>query len=67
VKPQFEAGRKDVGRKGVITDPAVHERVVAEVTALAAAVGLDRLALVDSPVTGAQGNKEFLMLLEVRA
>lgn len=66
VKPQFEAGRRDVGKKGVVSDPAVHERVVAEVTALAAEVGLDRLALTDSPITGAQGNKEFLMLLGAR-
>jgi len=67
VKPQFEAGRKDVGKKGVVSDPEVHTRVVASVTALAADVGLDRLGLVESPITGAQGNKEFLMLLEARA
>jgi 23S rRNA (cytidine1920-2'-O)/16S rRNA (cytidine1409-2'-O)-methyltransferase len=63
VKPQFEAGRKDVGKKGVVTRPEVHERVVAEVTAAAAEVGLERRGLADSPITGAQGNKEFLMLL----
>ena len=63
VKPQFEAGRKDVGKKGVVTRPEVHERVVAEVTAAAAEVGLDRRGLTESPITGAQGNKEFLMLL----
>jgi 23S rRNA (cytidine1920-2'-O)/16S rRNA (cytidine1409-2'-O)-methyltransferase len=67
VKPQFEAGRKDVGKKGVVSDPEVHARVVAAVTQLAADVGLERLGLVESPVTGAQGNKEFLMLLEARA
>lgn len=66
VKPQFEAGRRDVGKRGVVSDPAVHERVVAEVTAAAAEVGLSRLALVESPITGAQGNREFLMLLEAR-
>jgi 23S rRNA (cytidine1920-2'-O)/16S rRNA (cytidine1409-2'-O)-methyltransferase len=66
VKPQFEAGRRDVGKKGVVSDPDVHARVIAEVTAAAAEVGLERLALVDSPITGAQGNKEFLMLLEAR-
>jgi 23S rRNA (cytidine1920-2'-O)/16S rRNA (cytidine1409-2'-O)-methyltransferase len=67
VKPQFEAGRKEVGKKGVVSDPEVHARVVAEVTALAAGVGLARRGLVESPVTGAQGNKEFLMLLEAGA
>ena len=67
VKPQFEAGREDVGKKGVVSDPEVHARVVASVTALAADIGLERRGLVDSPITGAQGNKEFLMLLEARA
>jgi len=66
VKPQFEAGRRDVGKKGIVSDPAVHDRVVAEVTSAAAEVGLERLALVDSPITGAQGNEEVLMLLEAR-
>jgi 23S rRNA (cytidine1920-2'-O)/16S rRNA (cytidine1409-2'-O)-methyltransferase len=63
VKPQFEAGRQDVGKKGVVTRPEVHERVVAQVTAAAAEVGLERRGLAESPITGAQGNKEFLMLL----
>lgn len=63
VKPQFEAGRRDVGKKGVVTRPEVHDRVVAEVTAAAAEVGLERRGLTESPITGAQGNKEFLMLL----
>ena len=66
VKPQFEAGRKEVGRKGVVSRPDVHERVVAEVTAAAAEVGLERRGLTESPITGAQGNKEFLMLLGAR-
>jgi 23S rRNA (cytidine1920-2'-O)/16S rRNA (cytidine1409-2'-O)-methyltransferase len=64
VKPQFEAGRKDVGKGGLVTDPAVHDRVVAEATAAAAEVGLKRVALIDSPITGAHGNKEFLMHLQ---
>jgi 23S rRNA (cytidine1920-2'-O)/16S rRNA (cytidine1409-2'-O)-methyltransferase len=66
VKPQFEAGRKDVGKKGVVSDPDVHARVVASVTALAAEAGLARRDLIESPITGMQGNKEFLMLLGVR-
>jgi 23S rRNA (cytidine1920-2'-O)/16S rRNA (cytidine1409-2'-O)-methyltransferase len=65
VKPQFEAGRKDVGKGGLVTDPAVHARVIAEVTGAAAEVGLERLKLIDSPITGAQGNHEFLMHLRV--
>jgi 23S rRNA (cytidine1920-2'-O)/16S rRNA (cytidine1409-2'-O)-methyltransferase len=63
VKPQFEAGRQDVGRGGVVSDPAVHARVIAEVTAAAATVGLKRAAVIESPVTGAEGNREFLMHL----
>jgi 23S rRNA (cytidine1920-2'-O)/16S rRNA (cytidine1409-2'-O)-methyltransferase len=66
VKPQFEAGRKDVGKKGVVSRPEVHDRVLAEVTRAAAEVGLQRRAVSDSPITGAQGNKEFLMLLTSR-
>jgi 23S rRNA (cytidine1920-2'-O)/16S rRNA (cytidine1409-2'-O)-methyltransferase len=63
VKPQFEAGRREVGRKGLVKDPAVHARVVDEVTAAAAAVGLTHVSVIDSPVTGAEGNREFLMHL----
>jgi len=63
VKPQFEAGRADVGRGGLVVDPAVHSRVIDEVTAAAAAVGLSRAGLVESPITGAEGNREFLMHL----
>ena len=67
VKPQFEAGRQDVGKGGLVTDPDVHTRVIAEVTAAAAAVGLERVAVMDSPITGAHGNKEFLMHLVLRS
>ncbi len=62
VKPQFEAGRGEVGRKGIVKDPAVHARVLEEVAAAAAAVGLATHGIIDSPITGAEGNKEFLML-----
>jgi 23S rRNA (cytidine1920-2'-O)/16S rRNA (cytidine1409-2'-O)-methyltransferase len=63
VKPQFEAGRDDVGKGGLVTDPAVHRRVIHDVTEAAAAVGLSRTGLIDSPITGAEGNREFLMHL----
>ena len=66
VKPQFEAGRQDVGKGGLVHDPEVHARVVAEVTAAAAEVGLERAGLIDSPITGAHGNTEFLMHLGLR-
>jgi len=60
VKPQFEAGRTEV-RKGIIRDPAVHDRVLAEVAAAGAEVGLTSVASTSSPVTGQKGNVEFLI------
>jgi 23S rRNA (cytidine1920-2'-O)/16S rRNA (cytidine1409-2'-O)-methyltransferase len=63
VKPQFEAGRAEVGSGGIVRDPAVHVRVVDAVTADALRVGLVRLGLQPSPITGAEGNHEFLLLL----
>lgn len=65
VKPQFEAGRRDVGKGGLVHDSDVHARVIAEVTAAAAEVGLMRAGLTESPITGAQGNREFLMHLRL--
>ena len=62
VKPQFEAGRGEIG-KGVIRDPAVQSRVVEEVSASAREVGLNPVASTPSPITGAKGNVEFLLHL----
>jgi 23S rRNA (cytidine1920-2'-O)/16S rRNA (cytidine1409-2'-O)-methyltransferase len=63
VKPQFEAGRHDVGKGGIVRDPAVRAATVEHVTQAAVQIGLARLALEPSPVTGAEGNEEFLLLL----
>lgn len=63
VKPQFEAGRSEVGAGGIVRDPEIHARVIEAVTASALRVGLTRLSVEPSPVTGAEGNREFLMLL----
>jgi 23S rRNA (cytidine1920-2'-O)/16S rRNA (cytidine1409-2'-O)-methyltransferase len=63
VKPQFEAGREDVGKGGIVRDEAVHARVVADVIAAARALGLTDAGLVPSPITGAEGNVEFLLHL----
>ena len=63
VKPQFEAGRGEVGKGGLVTDPAVHEAVVARATEQAAAAGLRRMGFTASPITGASGNREFLLHL----
>ena len=62
VKPQFEAGRADAP-KGVVRDPAVHERVVADIVAAAGEVGLAHVATTASPITGQEGNVEFLLHL----
>jgi 23S rRNA (cytidine1920-2'-O)/16S rRNA (cytidine1409-2'-O)-methyltransferase len=63
VKPQFEAGRADVGAGGIVRNPDVHARVVEQVATEALRVGLVRIGLDSSPITGAEGNREFLMLL----
>ncbi|HUR35718.1 MAG TPA: TlyA family RNA methyltransferase [Vicinamibacterales bacterium] len=67
VKPQFEAGRHEVGKGGIVRDPAVHEAVIARVTADAEAIGLRRCGITPSPITGASGNHEFLMHLRAPA
>ncbi len=64
VKPQFEAGRGRVGKNGVVRDRRVHEDVLAGAAEFAAALGFTVRALDFSPITGPQGNMEFLMLLQ---
>jgi 23S rRNA (cytidine1920-2'-O)/16S rRNA (cytidine1409-2'-O)-methyltransferase len=63
VKPQFEAGRDEVGKHGIVSDPAVHDAVIARVTEAAAACGLERVAMAPSAITGATGNQEFFLHL----
>ena len=67
VKPQFESRREEVGKGGIIRDAAVHARVAEEITAAADTLGLVRAGLIDSPITGMEGNKEFLLWLRPRA
>jgi len=64
VKPQFEAGREEVGKHGLVTDPSVHEAAIERVTAAAAATGLARVAMTPSPIAGATGNLEFFLHLQ---
>ena len=61
VKPQFEADRKEVGKHGLVTNPAIHEAVIARVTDVAGAIGLTRAAMAPSTITGATGNQEFFL------
>jgi 23S rRNA (cytidine1920-2'-O)/16S rRNA (cytidine1409-2'-O)-methyltransferase len=65
IKPQFEAGRKQVGRsKGVIRDPVVHRQVLMEILGFARQQGYIVCGLIRSPLTGPKGNVEFLTWLE---
>jgi 23S rRNA (cytidine1920-2'-O)/16S rRNA (cytidine1409-2'-O)-methyltransferase len=61
VKPQFEAGREEVGKGGVVRDPAVHERVCTAAKDWVESRGWRVLGIVESPITGPEGNKEFLL------
>jgi 23S rRNA (cytidine1920-2'-O)/16S rRNA (cytidine1409-2'-O)-methyltransferase len=63
VKPQFEAGRREVGKGGLVSDPAVQARVVEDVAGAADTLGLSRVATIESPITGAEGNREFFLHL----
>ncbi len=60
VKPQFEAGRREVGKGGVVRDPEVHRRVLERVLSSAAGLGLGLGGLIPSPLLGPAGNREFL-------
>ena len=65
IKPQFEVGRGEVGKGGIVREPEKHERVVREVNDFAASIGLRPAGLIASPILGAEGNKEFLVLYEL--
>ncbi len=63
IKPQFEAGRKDVGKGGVVRDPTIHRRVLRETLGAAQDSGFSLLSLTQSPVRGPAGNVEYLAYL----
>lgn len=60
IKPQFEVGKGEVGKGGIVTDPIQHQRVVDEVNRAATVLGLKLHGLIESPIRGADGNVEFL-------
>jgi 23S rRNA (cytidine1920-2'-O)/16S rRNA (cytidine1409-2'-O)-methyltransferase len=66
VKPQFEVGKGKVGKGGVVRDPALHAAVVAHLQAQAAQWQVEVRGLVESPLLGPKGNKEFLLYLQKR-
>ncbi|MDM5315967.1 TlyA family RNA methyltransferase [Fictibacillus sp. b24] len=65
IKPQFEAGREEVGKKGIVRDSKVHARVIEEIIDFARKTGINPVGLSFSPITGGDGNIEFLMLGKV--
>ena len=62
IKPQFEVGKGEVGKGGIVKDPLQHQRVIGEVNSAAEALGLEVSGVIESPIHGADGNKEFLAL-----
>lgn len=67
VKPQFEVGKGAVGKGGIVRDPRLHDQVLANMEQLAHELGVELLGICDSPITGADGNREFLMGLRLGA
>lgn len=64
IKPQFEAHREDVGEKGIVSDKQVHQQVLTDMLSFAVSIGYDVLNLTFSPITGGEGNIEFLAHLK---
>ncbi|MCW5949985.1 MAG: TlyA family RNA methyltransferase [Pyrinomonadaceae bacterium] len=64
IKPQFEVGKGEVGKGGIVREPEKHARVVKEVTEFAVSLGLSAEGMIESPIMGAEGNREFLALYE---
>lgn len=65
VKPQFEVGKGEVGKGGVVRDPAQHERVLADLALFFNGLGLTGGPVIPSPVLGPKGNREFFTLLKI--
>ncbi|MES2497004.1 MAG: TlyA family RNA methyltransferase [Pseudomonadota bacterium] len=61
IKPQFEAGREEVGKGGVVRDPVIHERVCADIATWISGQGWSVIGITASPITGPEGNIEFLI------
>jgi 23S rRNA (cytidine1920-2'-O)/16S rRNA (cytidine1409-2'-O)-methyltransferase len=61
VKPQFEAGREHIGKGGIVRDPDAHQLAIDRVTTRMTVLGATSIEVIDSPITGTEGNKEFLL------
>lgn len=64
IKPQFEVGKGEVGKGGIVRDESKHREVIENVNEFSSQIGLKNLGLIESPILGAEGNKEFLALYE---
>jgi 23S rRNA (cytidine1920-2'-O)/16S rRNA (cytidine1409-2'-O)-methyltransferase len=64
IKPQFEAEKHQVGKGGIVKDPAVHQEVIKKVTEGVQAEGFELIGVIESPIEGTTGNKEFLAYFE---
>jgi 23S rRNA (cytidine1920-2'-O)/16S rRNA (cytidine1409-2'-O)-methyltransferase len=61
IKPQFEAGRERIGKGGIVRDPAAHQLAIDRVRACVTELAAHDIDVIDSPITGAEGNREFLL------
>ena len=61
IKPQFESGRERIGKGGIVRDPAAHQFAIDRVRACVEETGATQIEVIDSPITGAEGNREFLL------
>lgn len=64
IKPQFEAGREKVGKKGVVRDPSVHREVIGNIISYAGSLGFAICGLDFSPIRGPEGNIEYLLFIK---
>lgn len=65
IKPQFEVGKNEVGQRGVVKDPALHKRVIEEITGFCQENDLEVVGVCESPLTGPAGNKEFFIYAQL--
>jgi 23S rRNA (cytidine1920-2'-O)/16S rRNA (cytidine1409-2'-O)-methyltransferase len=61
VKPQFESGREHIGKGGIVRDPEAHQLAIQRVTSCLTTLAAHSIEVIDSPITGMEGNREFLL------
>jgi 23S rRNA (cytidine1920-2'-O)/16S rRNA (cytidine1409-2'-O)-methyltransferase len=66
IKPQFEVGMGEVGKGGIVRDPVLHKQTIEKINACALSMNLRAAGLIESPILGAEGNKEFLAMFEIK-